>query len=323
MGLPNTPQLIEGVLELAGRHNVWGQSVKLPDRLRGAFEFFYPDAEHEGFRPDVVDFMSALRTFLDVGAGLPGTAFKDAPELFRSLKFAIAHLLIERLRACDDKLGDPGHPYLDSVVQPGNIVITSNWDLIIERYAALKEVPIRLSGHGERPSELTLLKLHGSIDWCLAAHAQRQRTKEEYASLTERMFSERPYTPAVPKRDSAILRIRGLEQWNEAWRKVKSRATELHMVTMARGKAGDLGPLREIWRDAYAAISRAEQLEICGYSMPPDDIEIRTLLRAGTLRGEGPTEIAIRNPAPDVHVRFRSYLERTVKSDFIPIDAVG
>ena len=57
------------------------------------------------------------------------------------------------------------------------------------------------------------------------------------------------------------------------------------MITMARGKAGDLGPLRDVWRDAYGAVSRAQRLEIVGYSMPPDDIEIRTLLRAGVLRG--------------------------------------
>ena len=53
---------------------------------------------------------------------------------------------------------------------------------------------------------------------------------------------------------------------------------------MARGKSGDLGPLTGIWKNAYSALSRARTLEIVGYSMPPDDIVIRTLLRAGALR---------------------------------------
>jgi hypothetical protein len=41
-------------------------------------------------------------------------------------------------------------------------------------------------------------------------------------------------------------------------------------------------------------------LEIVGYSMPPDDIEVRRLLRAGAQRGGGPSRILVRNPAPDV-----------------------
>ena len=80
LGLPNTPTLIDGVFELSKRHRVWGQSEDLPNRLDKAFQFFYPDGVIDGFRPDVVDFFSSLRTFIDVGAGLPGTGFKDAPD---------------------------------------------------------------------------------------------------------------------------------------------------------------------------------------------------------------------------------------------------
>jgi hypothetical protein len=128
--LPNTAGLLDGVLELAEEKKRWGTSEKLPARLRSAFEFFYPDAVH-GFRPDVVDFFSALRTYADIGAGFAG-AFKDASDLYRSLKLAIVHLLIERTRAIDDELAHD-HSYLQHIVVPGNIVVTPNWDLVIER----------------------------------------------------------------------------------------------------------------------------------------------------------------------------------------------
>ena len=94
------------------------------------------------------------------------------------------------------------------------------------------------------------------------------------------------------------------------------------MVTMARGKAGDLGPLRDVWRDAYGAVSRARRLEVVGYSMPPDDIEIRTLLRAGVQRGDALDEVVVRNPAPDVHIRVRQFLDRDVASEYRGITAV-
>ena len=110
--------------------------------------------------PDVVDFFSSLRTYLDVGAGLPG-GFADAPHLYRALKIAIAQLLIKKLKQCEPALRS-GHAYLDEVVKPGNVVVTSNWDVLIERYARLHSVPVRLSGMGEA-EELAVLKLHGSL----------------------------------------------------------------------------------------------------------------------------------------------------------------
>ncbi|MGH2798243.1 MAG: tyrosine-type recombinase/integrase [Thermoleophilaceae bacterium] len=79
------------MFELAKEKKRWGVSEKLPERLDAAFRFLYPDAVHAGFRPDVVGFFSALRRYIDVGAGFTG-GLQDAPDLFRSLKFAIAHV---------------------------------------------------------------------------------------------------------------------------------------------------------------------------------------------------------------------------------------
>ena len=178
MGLPNTAMLLDGVLGLARRPGRW-QTQELEQRLDKAFKYFYPDAINAGYRPDVVDFFSALRTYLDVGAGLPG-GFADAPHLYRSLKSAIAHLLIEKVRQGDNSLKQR-HPYLDEMISPGNFIITSNWDVLIERYAQLHGIPLRHSGAGD-PSEVVLLKLHGSIDWCLGQH-MTDRPSSDYAML--------------------------------------------------------------------------------------------------------------------------------------------
>jgi hypothetical protein len=311
--------LLDGVIELAARTTRWGRTERLPDRLERAFQYFYPDAVHVGYKPDVVDFFSALRTYLDVGADLAG-GFRDAPDLYRSLRSAIAHLLVERTRACRASLRK-GHAYLDELVRPGNIIVTSNWDVVIELYAQLHNVPLRLAGSD--PDEVVLLKLHGSIDCCLGQHMTRAGTSN-YAMRNERLFGPRPYTPSLPPRAQRVdipIRIRVLEQWNRALQMINGRASELYMVTMARGKAGDLGPLKQTWRDAYGAISRAQRLEIVGYSMPPDDIEIRTLLRAGLQRGDDLDEVIVKNPAPDVHERVRRYLDRRVVSDYLVVAA--
>lgn len=315
LGLPNTPSLLEEILSLAGRTQ-WLQSKELPKRVREAIKYFYPDGTIPGFHPDVVDFFSALRTYIDIGAGLAG-GFKDAPALYRDLKFAIGHLLVERIKAADAALA-AGHEYLEKVVQPGKVVITSNWDVLIERFAQLKEIPLRYSGNSD--TALVLLKLHGSIDWCLSGD-RGGYPDGDYASLGEQVFSSRVRHVRVPAAAKTIVRVRAMENWSDAWRKIKSRTEEPFMVTMARGKSGDLGPLLGIWKDAYAALSRARTLEVVGYSMPPDDIEIRTLLRGGVQRGAGPFRVSVRNPAPEVHDRLRRYLHREVRSNYMAVNS--
>jgi hypothetical protein len=314
LGLPNTAMLLDGVLDLASTTRRWGQAERLDERLKRAFEFFYPDAVHDGYMPDVVDFFSALRTYLDVGADLAG-GFRDAPALYRTLKGAIAHLLMMKLRACERPLRT-GHEYLDEMLQPDNIIVTSNWDLVLERYAQLHHRPVRLSGSG--PGEVTLLKLHGSIDWCLGSHMRLINSR--FAMLNDLLFNVRPYRHSLPpksKRSDIPVRIRAIEEKpGSAWPLIRRSASDLLMVTMVRGKSGDLGPLRDIWRSAYGALSRAKRLEIVGYSMPPDDIEIRTLMRAGVQRGANLEEIVVRNPSPEVHERIRRYLDRNVESDY-------
>lgn len=318
LDLPNTAELLDGVFELARRKQRWLISEKLPARVQEAARHFYPDARNKGFRPDVVDFFSTLRTYVDVGAGLPG-GLHDASDLYRSLKFAIAHLLVERTRDADARLVK-GHSYLDEVVQPGNIAITSNWDFVLERYAQLRAIPLRLAGYDA--SEFVVLKLHGSIDWCLGGGRSAGYSNADYSMTTERLFGPNAYTIPIPaKSDETMLRIRALEAWNDAWRRITSRADDLHMVTMARGKSGDIGPLLSVWRDAYSALSRAARLEIVGYSLPPDDVEIRTLLRAGIQRGTGPTSLVARNPSPDVHERVWRYLRRDAKPVYDSISA--
>ncbi|MFL5842812.1 MAG: hypothetical protein ACJ77Z_20385 [Thermoleophilaceae bacterium] len=220
LGLPNTAMLLDGVADLAEGSARWKRE-DLAGTLTKAFKFFYPDADHVGHKPDVVDFFSSLRTYLDVGAGLPG-GFTDAPHLYRTLKLAIAQLLIQGTRDCAPVLRK-GHPYLDEIVREGNVIVTSNWDPLIERYAALHKVPLRLGGTGD-DEELVLLKLHGSIDWCLGRHMTRVGNVANYAMLNERLNPTRPYTPSIPSRNARrdkLLRKRVLDNWSSAWRMLR------------------------------------------------------------------------------------------------------
>jgi hypothetical protein len=152
-----------------------------------------------------------------------------------------------------------GWPNVDRIVRPGRVVITNNWDLFIEHYARLRGVPLRLGG---RPSEdhLTLLKLHGSIDWTLRDHRRASRPNEDFAALREMQNARHSWTVATdPER---VLRIRAVENMPRSWQFIKARTARPLMITMSLGKTVDMEPIHSMWEDAYYALSATRRLQI-------------------------------------------------------------
>jgi hypothetical protein len=313
-GLPNTAALLT---ELTNNDALRRSLTK--EVLKPAYEAFYPDGSKAHYLPDTVDFFSSLQAFIDIGApGLPGTRLKDAAELLRSLKLGITQLLVTRIKEAEasGRLTPPRSDFLDEMIQPGAVFITTNWDLLIERYAHLRDVDIRRTG-GPASSHLLLLKLHGSVDWC-----QWSDRREKSMDLTDDFAILREVKnrlPLPPADATEIVRVRALEHWARCWQRISGRTDEPFLVTMYRGKGPELKSLTAVWEDAYNALSRAKALNIIGYSLPSDDLEIRTLLRAGIQRGKQRVNVTVRNPAPDVHARIRAQVTHLITSDYSPV----
>jgi hypothetical protein len=198
--LPNTRELLVRVHTLAGFQKFWGQTQNLEPRLKTAYSFLYPESG-TGYKPDAVDFFSLLKAYTQIGKGLPG-GLADSDALLTDLKFAIANALVSDLRDADQALANP-HGELDRILTPGNVVITLNWDTMLERYAYLHDIPIRLLGEPD-PGEVLLLKLHGSIDWTLATDAKKPVSQADYASLRERI--KRTHPADKESHDSTVYR---------------------------------------------------------------------------------------------------------------------
>jgi hypothetical protein len=308
VGLPNTAELLTQVHDLAKDHG-----LNLDDDLRDAYRYFYPE-EARSFIPEVVDFFSVLRANEDVARGMPG-AFEH-PGLLPELRLAVARLLCERLRGI--AIPDTGWTNVDRIVKTGQVVITSNWDLFVEHYARERRIPLRLGGI---PSDdhVTLIKLHGSIDWTTPEYRVSWRPDEDFAVLREMHNPAVHRTIAIKTED--VLRIKALENMNRSWQFIKARTSRPLMITMSFGKSPDVSPIRSMWQDAYHALSATRHLRLLGYSMPNDDIEIRTLLRAGVARGASKlrsagARVTVVNPETQVHVRVRTLVSRTAGSDY-------
>lgn len=308
VGLPNTAELLTKVHALAGNHG-----LKIDDELHDAYRYFYPE-EAKSFVPEPVDFFAVLRANLDVARNMPG-AFEH-PSLLRELRVAIARILCGCIR--EGEVPASGWSSVESIIRPGNVIITSNWDVFIEHYAALRGIPLRLGGQPDE-SHVTLIKLHGSIDWTERDDRQTGWPDTDFAALRE--LQNVPSRRRISVKGDRVIRIRAVENMSRSWQFIKSRTRQPMMITMSFGKTVEMAPIRDMWRDAYYALSATKHLRILGYSMPEDDIEIRTLLRAGVARGTktgsaAGAKVTVINPETQVHVRVRTLVSRSMQSDY-------
>ncbi len=330
-GLPLTEELLERIYPRVGVAR-W-KSIRTAGSwkrdLSSAIQILYPDGQDPAFRPTAVDFFTILEVMAAVHAGRQRVPL-DAGKLLAGLRTEIAAGLQAEVAALS--LADtPQFRWLNSDSRP-DVVITSNWDTLAEQAANAAGLSVRfawprrtagsnLRRDDLRKQELVLLKLHGSADW--GQYANRLvtlRPLNAYYSDLGTPIGEDSRFGRAPQKAERVLRFAGIEGARSAGDGLVGFDPPL-MATMAVGKQSQIDATADLWDDAYWCLSRALQLDLVGYSFPPDDLELRTLFRAGTRRAgraalDDGVAVTVVNPSPDVHGRARTFLGTGISSDF-------
>lgn len=78
--------------------------------------------------------------------------------------------------------------------------------------------------------------------------------------------------------------------------------------------------MQTIWHHAAQAVAQAQDVEICGYSLPESDTAMRVLLNPLSFRlDDGVVDVVVRDPKDDVHERWTDFLGPRVQIDARPI----
>jgi len=169
-------------------------------------------------------------------------------------------------------------------------LLSTNYDIEIDQllYARLgyREVfeqvdfgtPVRDPGSGvihQRPANarLAVYKLHGSLDWltCPACDSLYLNPIGAIAYLSFLLGPDRPKGKWLQ-----TLHEQGANQCHCMYRPLR------HVIVAPSFVRNVQDPnLLSVWRSALAALRRAGRWIVVGYSLPPEDVAIRTLLLRG------------------------------------------
>jgi hypothetical protein len=203
---------------------------------------------------------------------------------------------------------------LFSVLSKGDAVITLNWDVAADRslfeigrwsprdgYGFEKRLvpefssnPADLPDRILAPSEVVLLKLHGSVGWFSG--------DERHLAFDSNFLQ----TLLADKIDAVISDA-------DAGAYPEGRPLLTHPSYL---KVVQNSFLREVWRRADVAIRSTDRVDIWGYSLPESDIAVSLLLAPLSSRAaRNEVAICVHNPSGEALDRYRSFFDGHVSLD--------
>ena len=195
--------------------------------------------------------------------------------------------------------------------EPYPAVITFNYDLCLELALHFESCKWTYClSDSESNERLKVLKLHGSLNWafcpsCNAVGVSRDmhdilRTASEDATRANN--EHQPYTRMIVATGSPRVSGCKCEQSNP----------EVMLVPPTINKGSYHAVLSEVWAAAAAELSSADEIFVCGYSLPETDAFFRYLYAVGTIGEASLRRVWVFNPDPGIKPRFEKLLGKQV-----------
>lgn len=252
--------------------------------------------------PELPLLMSLLDIAIDQKHQLGPWNWRELEEMRDCLDYAVYALLESRLQSLP---GNPHHDLLRPLYEQGiePTVISFNYDIIVDNtMIALSELE-RVGGrfpdyacdvasaqYKQRGTYGRLLKLHGSLHWMFCPACQQlelyfSRSGQFFGKALNELYIESP------------LDGYSCQGQQCRWPGCPGRVRPV-MVTPTHLKDYRNPHIARVWYEAQRALVHADRAIILGYSLPPDDVDVISLLKRGLshLPGRAITVVGYSDP---------------------------
>ena len=227
----------------------------------------------------------------------------------------LAQALVDWFREIRLKPAPAYAAFAETLVQPGDVIVTFNYDDSLERELRQRGKWDILRGYGfpldaiESPSDVLILKLHGSVNWLASflggASGGTQVITRDTFTLG--------HQPVIHPDDLAYLGYSLGETWSSGAALpcliLPGRTKNFFYDTSSGQQFVRFWDL--LWRKATEVLEGSDRIVICGYSLPSADERACSLLLGNRNRHVSITVVS-GDRSEDIAERFRNAGFRTV-----------
>lgn len=287
MGLPTLIGLFQEMMSFESERMNYNR-----ENLLYAIDFLYPHFDPKMAPPSY----SPFEEFLSLV-----TATEDFPYFdeghWKSKRLSALELLTETLSAKSAEAeGDELLKEFVANLEDQDVIITFNWDNLIER--ALYSASRRINFLDRNPNAVTVLKLHGSLNWSQIPDGSSLKHPDSAAYLSEKIIYTHDYT------------------YYDTWASLNLSPLIVPPIHTKHTLSKNF--FKKIWHEAFAAIIEAEQVIFIGYSIPKEDLQARSLLSTSWItrtlvKGIACDNLTLIDPNPEVCGRYASVISNGIK----------
>lgn len=248
MGLPTLMTLFQEMMSHSERP---GESDK--EHVLNALEILYPHFQKNKTPPS----FPPIEEFLSLVVSAKDLPFFD--EEYWDWKWYSTLRLLTDCLAEKSKNAEDSQLLKNFVrnLRNGDIVVTFNWDNLIERTLRLQSRKINFLSRDT--DAITILKLHGSLNWVEIPEGIDLKHPESVKFLSKRVVCTHDYS------------------YYDVWDALDMPPLIIPPVLSKRVPVG--GFFQGIWHEAHNSIIDADRVSVIGYSIPNDDLQARSFLR--------------------------------------------
>jgi len=192
-------------------------------------------------------------------------------------------------------------------------VITFNYDICLEWALYRRGIPwsdcVRAPGSG---ASLRLLKLHGSLNWAFCSSCRQVAESRDWGSIVEGAHDTAARAQDDGLQVTRLEVVSGAPTAPRCGCESSKRAVMVVPPTINKGQHHDM--LSKVWAAAAAELRTAEDIFMCGYSLPEADMFFRYLYAVGTIGEASLRRVWVFNPDAGVKPRFSALLGKQVLS---------
>ena len=242
--------------------------------------------------PNIEEVLSLVETSIELSSKVPLTQYNFYPanalETRKRILKNISTYFFKKLEQINNK---SSIYEFAKFLNSDDVVISFNWDLNLEK--ALKYWKKRYSYDIEDKNRITILKPHGSINWFKRSEIKIKDTKCQV--LIKNIKKNEIYVFKYFRPPKTIKDIIP------------------YIVPPTFKKAIDTLELKRIWNDIYQVLSKTEEINVLGYSLPNIDLNskyiFRTAIREKINSQNGKKnkrQFLVVNPDDNVYLTYRN-----------------
>lgn len=196
---------------------------------------------------------------------------------------------------------------------PGDLnrisVISLNYDVCLDLALTLHRIPFDYCLH-EKSGEpsVRLLKLHGSLNWARCPGCQKTVAWKVHQYLNNRMWNTfgggEKVTVSIGSKIHEFIHCGG------------EGPKEPFLVPPTWNKGQHFDEVGLVWRAAAAQLMDAENIFVCGYSLPKNDHFFHYLYALGSVGDARFKRFWVFNPEPSVEQNFLDIIGPSAKNRF-------